>query len=135
MHDEAHSERDADIRMVGLPDAADKQLKEIHRETKWFADEMDIYKVAVAVALSRGWKRGKDARTFEGGRDTKFRAVLLDPDGKLKKLVELLAPECGNAPYRHSQWLATAGVNFLYQELVDNSRSLVDVLALEEDSQ
>ena len=134
MPDETPTERDADIRQVGLPEFADKELKDIHRETEWFADEMDVYKVAVAVALSRGWKRGENVKTFEGGRESKFRVILLDPDGKLKKLVEMLAPECGNAPYRHSQWLATAGINFLHKELVTKTKSLVDVLALEEDS-
>jgi len=131
--DEKQQGNEEDVRQVGLPDKADEQLKEIHQHSDWFTDEMTVYKVAVSVALSKGWTKGDHSR-FEGGRDSKFRSILLDPDEKLKRLVEVFAPECGSEPYRYSQWLAVAGINYLHQELVGKSRSIVDVLALDEDS-
>ena len=122
---------DKDIVQIGLPTKADDQLKELVRDTPWFGDEMTAYKVAVAVALAHEWKNPASDNELQGGRDTKFRAVLLDPDGRMRKLIEQLAPECGLSPYRYSQWLATAGVNFLHSELIGKTRSLVDVLDLD----
>ena len=133
--DEQIEGSNGDLRQVGLPESADAQLKEIHANTEWFADEMTIYKIAVAVALSKGWEKGeKKKKSLGRGSDTKFRTLLLDPDENLKHLIEIFVPKCGNQPYRYSQSLAVAGVNYLHEELVKKSRSIVDVLALEEDS-
>lgn len=133
MSDQREVQSSGDIRQVGLTESADKKLKEILSETKWFEQEQDIYRVAVAVALAKGWHDEKWARgQFEGQRDTKTRTVLLDDRGILAKLVEMLAPDCGGAPYRYSQGLAIAGVNFLHQELVERLAPLGDALGFEE---
>lgn len=121
-----------DIVQVGLPEDADKKLKHIIDITKYFKDQQDVYKVAVGVALAKnmcdsGWKNRSLERL-----GTKFSVSGLDSDGSMKKIILLLAPDAGNTPYKYSQWLATAGINYLHKELVDNSRSIVDVLQIED---
>ena len=100
-----------DVVQVGLPESTDTKLKALAQQTPWFNNEDDVYRVAVAVALANGWKVEEwRTRRFEGGKDTKYRVVLM------KEIISLLAPECGDTPYKYSQWLAVIGVNFLHQE-------------------
>ena len=124
------SEELSDIVQIGLPDEFKRKLKSIREDTEWFSNEQDVYRCAVAVSLAHGW-RDEDWNTKPlDVRDKEWRAVLLDKDGSLKKIVEILAPECKGAPYKYSQWLARSGVQFLYQELVEKNRKLSDVLEL-----
>lgn len=121
-----------DLQQIGLPEHAENQVREILRDTPFFTEEQHVYKVAVAVALAKGWQ--KDESWFRSGNDqnfaTKWRAVLLDHDRTMKRFIELFAPESQGAPYRYSQHLALAGVNYLHQELVQKDKSIVDVLQL-----
>ena len=119
-----------DIKQARINQSTDKLLKEIKRETDWFTDEMDIYKVAVAVALAKDFKPSKPKRGIEGG--AQWRVVLLDPDQKLKRIIELMAPDCGQTPYRYSEALAMAGISYLHNELVTRARSIGDALHIQE---
>ena len=120
-----------DLVQVGLPESADEQLKSLHQQTPWFNREEDVYRVAVALALAKGWKpEGWKDRRFEGGKDTKYRVVLLDDRGQMKELIALLAPECGDTPYKYSQWLAVAGINFLHQKLLEEDWGIDEALGL-----
>lgn len=126
----SESETEKDVAQIGLTDDSKRKLKEIHADTQWFENEQDVYRCAVAVALSKGWRdEGWSKKPIEV-RDKEWRAVLLDKDGSLKRLIELFAPECKGAPYKYSQWLARAGIQYLHQELVENHRKLSDVLEL-----
>ena len=125
-----------DVVQVGLPESIDAKLKQLHRETTWFAKEEDIYRVAVALALARDWRKPDwRKRKFEGGKDSKYRAILLDEKGQMKELISLLAPECGNSPYRYSQWLAVAGINYLHQKLLEEDEGIDEALGLREESE
>lgn len=120
----------SDIVQVGLPEEADRQLRDIVKISGFFKDEQDLYKFAVGFALAKnmtgtGWmERGPERKR------TKFSVSGLDTDGSMKRIITLLAPEAAAAPYRYSQWLATAGISYLYKELVEKTRSISDVLEL-----
>jgi len=121
-----------EIIQVGLSEEADRQVAEIIAVSKYFKDDQDVYKFAVGVALARNmhnekWKDGSLER-----KKNKFSVSGLDPDGSLKSIISLLRPDAGNAPYRYSQWLAMAGINFLHTELVANAKSIIDVLELDD---
>jgi hypothetical protein len=122
-----------DVVQVGLPESIDTKLKALCDQTPWFKSEDDVYRVAVAVALANGWSDEEwRTRRFEGGKDTKYRVVLLDDRGQMKEIISLLAPECGDAPYRYSQWLAVTGVNFLHQKLLEEDWGIDEALGLAE---
>ncbi len=116
-----------DVVQVGLPESTDTKLKALAQQTPWFNNEDDVYRVAVAVALANGWKVEEwRTRRFEGGKDTKYHVVLM------KEIISLLAPECGDTPYKYSQWLAVIGVNFLHQKLLEKDWGIDEALGLED---
>lgn len=120
----------SEVLQVGLPDDFKTKLKSIRNDTEWFANEQDVYRCAVAVAIAHNWRDEEWFKKPLEVKDKEWRTVLLDKDGSLKRLIEILAPECQSAPYKYSQFLARAGVNYLYQELVEKHRKLTDVLDL-----
>jgi hypothetical protein len=123
---------------VGLTEDAGRLLRELREDTPYFADEADVYRVAVAVALAR------DAEIPDSLKQahfvTKFRTVRSDDDRdeelprldttdrRLARMVELFHPDCGDEPYRYSQYLATIGISFLHGELIERRRTLSDVI-------
>lgn len=122
-----------DILQVALSEEADRKLTEIISVSKCFgAEQQDVYKFAVAVALARDLHNDQWKDKGLEGRKNKFSISGLDPDASLKHLITLLRPDASMAPYRYSQWLAIAGISFLHNELVENSRSIIDVLELDE---
>src|SRR5262245_49554437 len=116
--DTSDSKQSRDVVQVGLPEGADQKLKALQRDTPWFAHEEDAYRFAWAVALAR-CKRDPGWGSRQMTTDKKWRAILLDPRGELKKLIAIFAPESGDTPYRYSQWLAMAGIDYLHHYLIE----------------
>ncbi|MBU2601348.1 MAG: hypothetical protein KKA32_04185 [Actinobacteria bacterium] len=126
MGTEGSAAKAADRTQVGLPDSTDDLLKELRSNTRWFRDEVDVYRVAVTVALARGLRPREDE--VDSGYTTKFSVQTLDPDGDLKLLIMSLVPAYGDSPYRWAQSLANKGVHYLHNEIVRNGRSIAEVL-------
>lgn len=117
-----------DRKQIGLPGNSSTLLDEIVRETPWFGQALDCYRLAIGVALARELKpSGHDSDSYE----TKYSTSSIDPDRTLRELVLALAPECGDRPYDWAQRLANKGIHFLHSELVQRGRSLTEVLGAE----
>ena len=127
----ADNNKGKDLKQVGLPAASKKLLRELVSDTDWFEEEGDAYKCAVGISLARGWVDQGWQERPTADFDRAWRAVLLDSDGSLKKLIKIFAPECDDMPYRYSEWAAVAGINFLHEELRNKRRKLGDVLELQ----
>lgn len=114
-----------DRKQIGLPRQAFPLLEELVKETPWFGQQLDAYRVAISVALARNIRPSKEETT---PYETKFSTSSLDPDRELRELVLALAPECEDRPYDYAQRLANKGVRYLYNELVKRGRPLPEVL-------
>jgi len=117
-----------DRSQVGLPDATDDLLKNLRSSTRWFKDEVDVYRLAVTVALARGLQPRRNEP--DSGYTTKFGVQTLDPDGDMRLLICSLMPECADTPYRWAQRLANKGVHYLNNEIVVKGRSIAEVLGV-----
>jgi hypothetical protein len=117
-----------DRTQLGLPDSTDDLLKELHSGTRWFKDEVDVYRLAVTVALAKGLRPRKDEP--DGGYTTKFSVQTFDPEGDMKLLVSTLVPEYDDTPYRWAQRLANKGVHYLHNEIIVKGRPIVEALGL-----
>jgi hypothetical protein len=126
MGTEGSATKATDRTQVGLPDSTDDLLKELRSKTHWFRDEVDVYRVAVTIALARGLQPRKDE--VDSGYITKFSVQTLDPDGDLRLLIASLAPDYADTPYRWAQRLANKGVHYLHNEIVVKGRSITEVL-------
>lgn len=130
MDTEESASKARDRSQVGLPDSTDDLLKELHAKTRWFKDEVDIYRLAVTISLARGLQPRKDEA--DTGYTTKFGVQTLDPDGDLKLLISSLMPDYADTPYRWAQRLANKGVHYLHNEIVVKGRSMAEVLGATE---
>ena len=114
-----------DVATVGVSNRADVMMKEIVAESEWFQRELDVYRVAIAVALGRKLVPIPSA----DGRTTKFNVGTLEtPSGQVAALIRTVAPEHADRPYAFSQELAEAGILYLYQHLIEESRPIHKVL-------
>jgi hypothetical protein len=125
--------KQGDVVQVGIPEGTNRQLVTIMDESGYFKEQIDVYKTAVAVAISRNMESDKWKNRSSERLVNKFATSTLDPDGKLKQLIALFVPDVANCPYRYSQWLATAGIGYLHKELVENGNTLIDALHLDDD--
>lgn len=123
-----NSQEPADRVNVGLPDDTDELLKSLVRDTPWFRDELDAYRLAITVALAKGLlpKPGES----ETGFTTKFHVSGLDPDGKLALLIAAFAPQDSQMPYRLAQRLADRGVKYLHSALIEKGLPVAEVLGI-----
>ena len=131
-------EDDDDLTQVGLSEAANEQIKDIQDRVPYFREESDLYRWGVAVALARGIELTPAMKRQQ--LVTKFRVVagpelatdniarLDTADGTLANMIRCHRPECGNDPYRQSQYLAITGIGYLYKQLVERQLNLVQVL-------
>jgi len=124
----ADSQASNDRSQIGLPDATDDQLKQLVKETPWFAADQDVYRVAVAVAIARDLQPKPNEPDM--GYNTKFHVGAIDPDGKMKFLVSAFSPEHADAPYRWVQRLANKGVLYLYSALIEKGLPISEALGL-----
>lgn len=116
-----------DRRTVGVTPTAKQHLDSL-MALGWFNEEADVFRIAVSVALAHGLSN--DSK--EGGRITKWSHSTIDPDGRLRDLVNALAPESSQRPFAYTEALATAGLEWLKVKLVDEhamlSEALLDVV-------
>jgi len=115
----------SDKAQIGLTPTADHHLNELIN-TGWFLDRQDVYRLAIAVALSRKLEPGpsemaglRTAYNFTGG---------IDRDGKLRQLISILAPSEATRPAVFSERLAHAGLAFLFHALIESNGTLSDAL-------
>ncbi|OHV86671.1 hypothetical protein [Mesorhizobium sp. ORS 3428] len=97
---------------IGLSEAGNDKLDDL-KENGIFAEKMDGYRFAVALALAQG------AIAPEIGKRSTFLNVgSLDPDQTLRRAVETLMPEqlTETTPYRLIERLADWGVNDLHAQ-------------------
>jgi hypothetical protein len=128
-----------DRNQVGLTSEAAEQLIQLREDTSYFAEEADVYRVAVAIALAKNASVPEKLR--QASVTTKFRTVKVDMDSddelprldsvdrKLARMVELFYPESAGEPYRYSQFLAVIGISYLHGELIDRRRTLSQAIA------
>lgn len=114
-----------DVGTVGVSSRADAMMKEIVAESDWFQRELDVYRVAIAIALAKGLV----PIPAVDGRTTKFNVGTLDTtSGQVATLIRTLAPEHAERPYAFSQELAEAGILYLHQHLIEESLPIHKVL-------
>jgi hypothetical protein len=130
-----------DLKQIGLTASSNNQIREL-ADLPVFAEEQDIYRLAVAVAIGRGmgpatvaarqfvnkWRITDDASSSSGEGER-----LEDKERSFANMITTFYPEVED-PYRHSQLLAIPGINLLHQELVENGGDLSDVLPLAQPS-
>src|SRR5688572_20061591 len=92
-------------------------------QTGWFAEQLDAYRLAIAVALARQLPINPDGLA---GVTTKWNRGSLERDGRVRALLLTIAH--ASRPYAHAEALADAGVRYLRQRLVDEHALLADVI-------
>lgn len=101
-----------EIVTIGLSEAGNAKLDEL-KESGIFAEKMDGYRFAVALALAQGAIAPEITK-----RSTFLNVGSLDPDQTLRRAVETLLPErlTETTPYRLIERLADWGVNDLHAQ-------------------
>ncbi len=94
--------------------------------SQWFADEVDAYRTAIAVAISQ---RLDVSDSTLPGVQTKYNVGTLDRDGRLANLVRGLVAGPPDRVYEYSERLADAGLRYLKSRLVDQGAMLTEVLS------
>lgn len=102
----------SEIVNIGLSESGNAKLDDL-KERGLFAEKMDAYRFAVALALAQGAIGDEISK-----RMTFLHVGSLDPDQRLKIAVEALLPSLleASTPYRVIERLADWGVNELYQQ-------------------
>jgi len=98
-----------DVKTVGASTTSSDQLESMVKN-KLVADQVDGYRLAIAVAIALNKLPQLDRRT---ARTTKFAAGNLDPDQELKTVVAELYPDFRSTPYRALEDLAEQGLTEL----------------------
>jgi hypothetical protein len=129
----------SDLKQVGVTKHASDQLSELVENLDYFDQAQDVYRLAVAIAIALDvtisedlkkqdtpvkWRVADDV-SDEGSQGSR----LDDPSGTLAKMVASFCPEYATEPYRHSQFLASLGINYLHGRLFERGQSLHDALA------
>ena len=95
---------DTSARTVGLSKAGRGRIQRL-KENGHFAEQVDAYRFAVALALAAGAEPSEPV----GERVTMFNVGTLDPDGRVATAVSTLAETDGEDPYRVAERLAEWG--------------------------
>ena len=131
--------KSTDLKQVGVTQHASDQLLELVENQDYFDQAQDVYRLGVAVAIALRLTISDELRKQE--TPVKWRVAddlsdegsqgsrLDDPSGTLAKMVASFRPEYATEPYRHSQYLASMGINYLHGRLFEKGRSLHDALA------
>jgi hypothetical protein len=101
-----------ELTTIGLSDAGDAKLDEL-KELGFFAEKMDGYRFAVALAIAQGVVPQEISK-----RKPFLNIGSLDPDQVFKRSVEALFEDDlrETTPYRLIERLADWGVNELYAQ-------------------
>ena len=91
----------------------------------WFDDQIEAYRVAIAVALANDLT--SDDAPMRENVTTKYNVGSVDPEGKLRTLVQIMRPE-EERPYAAMEVLAEAGLHFILRNLDEENRMLSDIL-------
>ena len=116
---------DGDKTQVGLGFEANDHIANLENKYEWFANGIDCYRVAVAVALSRD-KDKSDLGTITGKKN-KYSVGSIDSDGRLRELIITFRPDLSDKPYYASEWLAEIGLSIIREEL-DSGKFLSEIL-------
>jgi hypothetical protein len=116
---------DGDKTQVGLGFEANDHIANLENKYEWFANGIDCYRVAVAVALSRN-KDKSDLGTITGKKN-KYSVGSIDSDGRLRELIITFRPDLSDKPYYASEWLAEIGLSIIREEL-DSGKFLSEIL-------
>lgn len=110
---------------LGLTPAADRNLQEL-MATGWFDNEIDVFKLAIALAVREGAAASPDEMV---GLGTKW-SVAIDADGRIRSLVRLLAGQDTSRPYVLAERYAAAGLVYLHRRLVLEKALIVEVMSV-----
>jgi hypothetical protein len=114
---------------VGLTPGGAERLERV-LEGGWFQSDLDAYRAAIIVALGKGIVSDGDRMT---GVKTKFNVGSLDPDGRLRDLVELLAIEPAARTFEYAERCADAGLEYMAGKLSNGKTLFSEVLLSTED--
>lgn len=114
-----------DKSQVGLGLEANDHIANLKDKYQWFNLELDCYRTAIAVALSRGKDRS-DLGTITGKKN-KWSVASIDADGRLRELIITFRPDLSDKPYYASEWLAEIGLSIIREEL-DSGKFLSEIL-------
>jgi len=116
---------DGDKSQVGLGFEANDHIANLENRYEWFANGVDCYRAAVAVALARGKDRS-DLGSLTGKKN-KYSVGTIDSDGRLRELIVTFRPDLSEKPYYASEWLAEIGLSIIREEL-DSGKFLSEIL-------
>ena len=109
-----------DIANIGLSETSHAHLKEM-ADLGMFNDLKDGYRLAITVAI----KRNVDATDHKiENRKNMFDVGGVDQNFLLRNSVKLLYPNEKDQEYKYIEKLADLGVEFIYQNFLDNDESL-----------
>ncbi len=127
-----------DRKQIGLTEDAHEKVVILAQDTPYFGEEGDVYRLAVAVGLALNAQispnlRNQSFRTKwralrEDGADDDISPRLDSADQKLARLIALFRPELAEEPYRNSQYLAVAGISYLYVQLIEKTSTLQQLI-------
>lgn len=113
-----------EIVTIGLSEAGNSKLDQL-KENGVFAEKMDGFRFAAALALAQG------AVPDEIGKRSPFLNIgSFDPDQTLKRAVEALMPGelKSTTPYRLIERLAEWGINDLYAQSINGTIDFGSIL-------
>ena len=110
---------------LGLTPAADRNLQDL-METGWFENEIDVFKLAIALALREGTAASPEEMVGVG---TKW-SVAIDADRRISSMVRLLGDEDTSRPYALAERYAVAGLVYLHRRLVLDQVLLAEVMVI-----
>jgi hypothetical protein len=106
-----------DIKQIGTSAAGKEILEFLGEEMRWFDTQYSALKFAISVAIK--FKIPVDEKASV---ETSHNVNTLDSDLVLKNILLDIYP--GEAPYRKSQYLADAGLKFMYQKIKEEEWTL-----------
>ena len=111
------SEIKEDIKQIGTSAAGKEILEFLEDEMGWFDTQYSALKFAISVAIKFQIPLDEKASV-----ETSHNVNTLDGDLILKNILLDIYP--GEAPYRKSQYLADAGLKFIYHKIKEEEWTL-----------
>ncbi len=111
------SDKKDDITQIGTSAVGKDILKFLKEEMFWFDNQMSALKFAVCVAINFNVSIDENVTLT-----TSHHVQSLDEDSMLKNILNNLFP--GDAPYRKAQYLADAGLKFIYEKIKEEEWTL-----------
>ena len=112
---------------LGLTPAASGNLQ-VLMETGWFENEIDVFRLAIALAIREGAAASPEEMS---GLVTKW-SVAIDSDGRIRTLVGLMAEEDSSRSYALAERYAVAGIAYLHRRLVVENASFSEIMRAED---